>query len=79
MLKCIFISTALFWSNESEIIYSLFSFYTYCFVLEELGELVTGLISMCITLPVIRHVMDMSQDNPQQLLWTKYHIRIRNK
>lgn len=52
---------------------------TYRFVLEELGELVTGLISVCISLPVVRHVVDMSQDNPQKLLWTKHHVLIRNK
>lgn len=43
---------------------TLFLVHTYRFVLEELGELVTGLISVCISLPVVRHVVDMSQDNP---------------
>lgn len=43
---------------------TLFLVHTYCFVLEELGELVTGLISVCISLPVVGHVVDMSQDNP---------------
>lgn len=57
----------------------LFLVHTYCFVLEELGELVTGLISVCISLPVVGHIVDMSQDNPQQLLRTKHHVFIRNK
>lgn len=43
---------------------TLFLVHTYCFVLEELGELVTGLISVCISLPVVGHIVDMSQDNP---------------
>lgn len=60
-------------------IYSQFKICTHCFVLEELGELVSGLISMCIALPVVRHVVDMSQDNSQQLLRTKHHVLIRNK
>lgn len=58
---------------------TLFLVHTYCFILEELGELVTGLISVCISLPVVGHIVDMSQDNPQQLLRTKHHVLIRNK
>ena len=60
-------------------LYSQFRFHTHCFVLEELGELVSSLISMCIALPVVRHVVDMSQDNPQQLLRTKHHVLIWDK
>lgn len=52
---------------------------TYSFVLEELGELVTGLTPMCVSLPVVRHVVDMRQDNSQQLLRTKHHVLVRNK
>lgn len=58
---------------------TLFLVHTYCSILEELGELVTGLISVCISLPVVGHIVDMSQDNPQQLLRTKHHVLIRNK
>lgn len=62
-----------------KLIYLYFSSHTYRFVLKELGELVTGLITVCISLPVVRHVVDMSQDNPQKLLRTKHHVLIRNK
>lgn len=59
--------------------YSQFSIHTHCFVLEELGELVTSLIFMCIALPVVRHVVDVRQDHPQQLLRAKNHVLIRDK
>lgn len=28
---------------------------------------------------MVRHVVDMSQDNPQQLLRTKHHVLVRNE
>lgn len=59
--------------------YPQFSVGTHSLVLEELGKLVTGLISVRIALPVVWHVVDVSQDDPKQLLRTKHHVLIRNK
>lgn len=41
--------------------------------------MVTGLISMRVALPVIWHVVDVSQDDTQQLLRAKHHVLIGNK
>lgn len=46
------------------------------FVLEELGKLVPGLIAVGIALPVVRHVVDVRQDDSQQLLWAKHQVLV---
>lgn len=51
-------------SNANNFKATLFRVHTYSFVLEELGELVTSLISVCISLPVVGHIVNMSQDDP---------------
>lgn len=52
---------------------------TYSFVLKELCKLVSGLIAVGITLPVIRHVVDVCQDHFKQLFWTEHHMLVWDK
>lgn len=49
---------------------------THCLVLEELGKLVPGLRAVGITLPVVRHVVDMREDHSEQLLRAEYHVLV---
>lgn len=49
---------------------------THCLVLEELGKLVPGLRAVGITLPVVRHVVDMSEDHSEQLLRAEHHVLV---
>ncbi|KAL0624625.1 Zinc finger protein [Plecturocebus cupreus] len=52
---------------------------THCLVLEELGKLVPGLRAVGITLPVVRHVVDVSEDHAEQLLRAEHHVLVRDK
>lgn len=52
---------------------------TYSLVLKELCELVSGLIAVGITLPMIRHVVNLCQDHFKQLLWTEHHMLVWDK
>lgn len=49
------------------------------FVLEKLGKLIPGLIAVGIALPVVRHVVDVCQDDSQQLLWAKDQVLVRDE
>lgn len=49
------------------------------FVLEELGKLVPGLVAVGVALPVVRHVVDVCQDNSQQLLWAEDQVLVRDE
>lgn len=52
---------------------------THCLVLEELGKLVPGLRAVGITLPVVRHVVDMGKDHAEQLLRAEHHVLVRDE
>lgn len=49
---------------------------THCLVLEELGKLVPGLRAVGITLPVVRHVVDVCKDHSEQLLGAEHHVLV---
>lgn len=52
---------------------------THCLVLEELGKLVPGLRAVGITLPVVRHVVDVSEDHAEQLLRAEHQVLVWDK
>lgn len=52
---------------------------SYGFILKKLSKLVSGLVTMGVALPVVRHVVDVRKDHFEQLLWTKHHVLVRNK
>lgn len=56
-----------------------FSSVTYSLVLKELSELVSGLVAVGVTLPVIRHVVDVCQNDFKQLLGTERHMLVWDK
>lgn len=59
-------------------VFVLFSV-TYSFILKELSELVSGLVAVGVTLPVIRHVVNVRQDDFKQLLGTEHHMLVWDK
>lgn len=52
---------------------------SYSLILEKLSKLVSGLVTVGVALPVVRHVVDVCQDHFEQLLWAKHHVLIGNK